>query len=237
MSQFFRVIAQNPALNAVRKFLRRMPGGSTLLRLVAGGMNKHYEQRFSDALLAAIRAGDCVWDIGANVGLYTKEFLRLVGPTGKVTAVEPSAASAQKCRDIPHEPGQLEVVQAALGSSAGKVKFAVNTVDPTSVTNAISDEGDVEIELLRADDLLARTGTAPNIIKVDVEGFECDVLDGMSETFLRAPALRALFIEVHSTQMAQRGIRDGNKRLERRLAENAFRVDWVDFSHLVATRA
>jgi hypothetical protein len=41
-----------------------------------------YEQEFDDALLRTIRPGDCVWDVGANIGLYTDKFRRAVAGGG-----------------------------------------------------------------------------------------------------------------------------------------------------------
>ena len=49
-----------------------------------------YEDRFQIAMLKAIRQGDVVWDVGANVGLYSKLFSNIAGFSGKVFAFEPS---------------------------------------------------------------------------------------------------------------------------------------------------
>ena len=45
-----------------------------------------YEECFGNAVVAAVRPGDHVWDIGANVGLYTARFSERAGATGSVCA-------------------------------------------------------------------------------------------------------------------------------------------------------
>jgi hypothetical protein len=53
-------------------------------------LSKSYEEQFHRSLLDAIHPGDLVWDIGANVGVYTFLFADRVGPSGAVVAFEPS---------------------------------------------------------------------------------------------------------------------------------------------------
>ena len=50
----------------------------------------HYEEKFERGMLNLIQDGDVVWDIGANVGLYTEKFLDQVGSTGQVCSFEPA---------------------------------------------------------------------------------------------------------------------------------------------------
>ena len=52
--------------------------------------NQTYEARFMRALNARVRPGDVVWDIGANVGMYTQQFAHAVGRSGRVIAFEPA---------------------------------------------------------------------------------------------------------------------------------------------------
>lgn len=42
-----------------------------------------YEEEFGNAMLGEVRPGDVVWDVGANVGLYTRKFIDKVGPSGR----------------------------------------------------------------------------------------------------------------------------------------------------------
>jgi hypothetical protein len=55
--------------------------------------NGGYEDAFSAGLKAAIRQGDVVWDIRANVGYYTIQFHDWTGAGGKVMGFEPLKAA------------------------------------------------------------------------------------------------------------------------------------------------
>ena len=237
MSDFFRTIARSRTLNLIRGTVRRLPGGGWAFRTLARAMNRDYEERFHHALLGAVRPGDTVWDVGANVGFYTEKFLNLVGDAGHVVAIEPAPASADRCRALDDGKGRLTVMQVALGRSTGTVRFSVAGDDQTSVTNKVSDDGGVEVEMLTGDALLGRLeNRQPDILKLDVEGFETDALEGMTPRLLGSQKLRSVFVEVHSTLLAQRGIHNGGEQIEKLLQRHGYDVDWVDFSHIVASR-
>lgn len=75
----------------------------------------------------------------------------------------------------------------------------------------------------------------PNVIKIDVEGFEVEVVQGLSQT-LSDRRLRAVFIEVHFLEISKRGLRDGVGRLKTSLENAGLSVRWLDPSHIVARR-
>jgi hypothetical protein len=78
-------------------------------------------------------------------------------------------------------------------------------------------------------------GKTPNVIKVDVEGFEEEVLTGLSET-LKSSELRSVLVEVHFMKLENRGRMDAPTRIEKLLRDKSFKTRWVDASHLLATR-
>src|ERR1051325_1333663 len=77
----------------LRNIARRLGINRWLARLILG---KGYESSFQNAVLSATNAGDCAWDIGANVGLYTVKLAERVGHKGRVFAFEPSPINVQR---------------------------------------------------------------------------------------------------------------------------------------------
>ena len=73
------------------------------------------------------------------------------------------------------------------------------------------------------------------MIKVDVEGFEEEVLQGMGE-MLTSSELRSVLVEVHFMKLELRGKATAPVRIEKLLRGKGFKTNWVDASHLFATR-
>lgn len=85
--------------------------------------NDGYEATFAKAVQQAVGLGDVVWDIGANLGLYTSVFLDLAGLQGKVIAFEPApacfAAMQETFKDVPN----VQLMNMAMGNEAGTVNM------------------------------------------------------------------------------------------------------------------
>lgn len=209
-------------------------------RLVGVYLSRHgYEKRFRDEMLSAIREGDCVWDVGANVGLYTQIFAKSVGACGKVCAFEPVPRNLTALGGAVLSLANVEVFPIALGENPGTVLIQVGD-DPIGATsrivNASADCAVVNVQMATGDALVESTeAQAPNVIKIDTEGFELDVLKGMQRLLL-SPILRTLCIEVHFGLLAQRGLADAPAKIEAILEDAGFSCSWVDYSHVVATR-
>lgn len=81
-----------------------------------------------------------------------------------------------------------------------------------------------------------RAAMLPNAIKVDVEGFELEVLQGLGVA-LSNPSLRVVGVEVHFGIPEQRGLEDAPRHIERLVVQNGFSIQWPDSSHLLALRS
>jgi FkbM family methyltransferase len=152
-----------------------------------------YEQRVHDALVSSIRPGDAVWDVGANVGLYTKLFCEIVGRDGAVVAFEPLPASCEQIRTRLPQCTWLRVENIALGDADhnGRLLLEKDSVEHHLAPGDAASDDSIPVQVCRGDSILEQLGRVPNIVKVDVEGFEQEVLHGMERT-LRESALRTV---------------------------------------------
>jgi FkbM family methyltransferase len=198
-----------------------------------------YEQRVHEALVNAIKPGDAVWDVGANVGIYSQLFSEWVGESGFVVAFEPSEESCESIRQRVPDCAWLQVENVALGDSdmTGLLVIGGDSVENHIATGAEAngDANSTAVEICCGDTVCKRLGRVPNVIKVDVEGFEEEVLQGMGE-MLTSPELRSVLVEVHFMKLELRGKATAPVRIEKLLRGKGFKTNWVDASHLFATR-
>ena len=146
-----------------------------------------------DALYARfLKPGQLAFDIGSHVGDRIGSFRR-VG--ARVVALEPQPLCARAIRAIYAGDSNVSLVEAACGPRPGTLALHINSRNPT-VTTASDDfvraadgaggwEGQVwdksiEVPVTTFDALVAEHGT-PDFAKIDVEGFEADVLAGLTK--------------------------------------------------------
>lgn len=224
----------NPAFIGLRNMARRLG----LTRHLAGLRGaKNYEQAFDDALSSALRKGDVIWDVGANIGYYTKRFAETVGPDGHVVAFEPFPATAERLRAHMQDTPNHSLQMLALGAEDGEVTMQAGGDDLGATSRIIAGSGHgVAIRIATGDGLLGRNEVpAPTVLKIDTEGFELDVLRGTAGLLAR-PGVRAVFVEVHFGLLAKRGQPKAPAEIERLLKSAGFTTRWVDPSHIAAER-
>jgi len=148
-----------------------------------GALDRHYA-RF-------VASGDLVFDIGSHVGDRIAAFRRL---RARVIAVEPQPALAMTLRLLYGRDKMVTLVESAVGREPGNIALQLNLDNPTVSTaseafiaaaqDAPGWEGQhwtrtVEVPVTTLDTLIARHGL-PRFIKIDVEGYEAEVLAGLS---------------------------------------------------------
>lgn len=147
------------------------------------------ELAVQEAIRDALSPGDVFYDIGANVGFFGLIAARLVGERGAVYAFEPVPEVASEARANATRNGLsvVTVIQAAASDRAGTAGLSV-TRHPGGATLSEADAGPdavgtLEVRTVRIDDLVAAGELRPpNAVKIDVEGVEAQVVDGMRET-------------------------------------------------------
>ncbi|SRR5579871_1951297 len=148
-----------------------------------GALDRHYA-RF-------VAEGDLVFDIGSHVGDRIAAFRRL---GARVVAVEPQPALATTLRLLYGRDQAVTLVESAVGRQPGMIALKLNLDNPTVSTaseafiaaaqGAPGWEGQhwtrtVNVPVTTLDTLIVRHGT-PRFIKIDVEGYEAEVLAGLS---------------------------------------------------------
>jgi FkbM family methyltransferase len=226
----------HPRVIAWRNRLRQ----SSLARKVYSTISGRggYEERFSRELLGAIHAGDTVWDVGANVGHYAAQFSDR--GAAKVVCFEPApgavAALQGRFAAGTGADSRVQIVPVALGRQRSIAAFTADGASPDNQIVAAANNNTVEIQVYSGDEAQVEFALpSPNVIKIDVEGFELEVIQGLSGV-LSCRTLRSVFIEVHFSLLHNRGLDAAPSLILRNLRDLGFQVHWVDPSHLGARR-
>lgn len=169
-------------------------------------------------LLHFLRRGDLFADVGANVGSYT---VLAAGARGaRVHSFEPVSAAFEHLLDniaLNRLADRVVARRVAVGASTGTVEVSCNLDTVNHVVSKRSDGG-VEVETVpqvRLDDELEEV---PAIVKVDVEGFESEVLGGMSR-LLASDGLLVVILELNASG-TRYGVED--RALRRTMSEAGF---------------
>lgn len=137
--------------------------------------------------------GAVTCDVGANIGLVTLALAKQVGATGRVFAFEPN----------PHVAALLEETLAAssltnvslarygLGARPGTMVLSVPPINAgaASVVRRTEGASALAVEIRTLDASLRGSGADVQFIKIDVEGFEAEVLKGATQTLRRCRPL------------------------------------------------
>jgi FkbM family methyltransferase len=225
----------HPSMVTLRNRLRGNPLLRGLYRAWAG--QDGYEARFGRSLLAGVHGGDVVWDIGANVGLYSEKFLH--NGAREVICFEPAPAAIAALESrlqLARRTGRARIVPVALSDRRGQASFVADGSSPVNRIGVSAHGSSIEVPVMRGDQaLLDYSLPVPQVIKVDVEGYELEVIEGLAGVFADA-RVRAVFVEVHFALLHERGVDVAPARIVRFLEERGFTVRWIDGSHLAAIR-
>lgn len=175
-------------------------------RFIGRGLKKYGE--FSEGEVALfqqlLHPGELVVEAGANFGTHTVAMARMVGDQGAIIAFEPQRLvfQAMVANVALNALTNVITVQAGLGAYQGNIKVPV--LNPAKDHNfggysiANHDAGDT-VPVQTIDSLKLNRC---RLIKVDVEGMECDVLEGAKDTIARLRPV--LYVENDRTEHSRR---------------------------------
>ena len=134
-----------------------------------------------------VRRGDWVLDVGANIGSYTREFSRAVGPDGRVVALEPVPVTFQLlCRHVNDLQDNVTLLNVAASDRSGIVEMNVPRLGSGLANlyqSSIAKNGSIKVLTIPLDAL--SVAEPIRLIKVDVEGHELNVLRGAIQLIKR----------------------------------------------------
>lgn len=197
-------------------------------------LHQTYEPYIAEVLRANLRPGGVFLDVGSHFGVWSVYAAGLVGHAGRVLAFEPSPAFAILKANADLNP-PVQAFNMGLGAQDGEVTFFdQGTSSSGSFVNEVTKinapfqpdvpVGGTRVKMRTLDSVVAESGARPDLIKVDVEGFELEVMRG-ADRLLR-DVRPVMLIEIHPRQLALSG--GSEQALMACLREAGYAVDVID---------
>lgn len=193
-------------LSRGRSFRRRLPaayGGCRMYISPECGLSYWFGLRASGKLLGnaaeTVKPGGIVWDVGANMGIFSFAAAGLAGPDGRIYSFEPDPVLVtlmrRSARLNPHA-APIEVISCAVSDSLSLAKF--NVAERSRASNFLAGFGATQTGGIRETqtvltvtlDWIAERVPPPDVLKIDVEGAELGVFRGAARLLeSRRPAI------------------------------------------------
>jgi len=173
----------------------------------------YYDLHVLQALTRICRPGWTIWDCGIHLGYYTASFARLVGPMGKVVAIEPDPNNLRRAQANTrlNRLHNVTFAPVAIGGPCGEVDFVVsantNSHLPGMYVGASAAEYRareqaktlIRVRCISLDEAYTTEGlAAPDLVKLDIEGAEAE---GLQHVAALAEDRRPLIIlELHNPE-------------------------------------
>jgi len=178
-------------------------------QLACGGVR---EMSCVKCLKKVLRKGMVTVDIGANLGYYALMEAHIVGNKGKVYAFEPHPKNFEIFMKNVERNGYQNIIegyQVAVGEKKGIAKLAISEnrsnrhrivhseYEMKNVEREWQHNEYIEVDMITLDDFFKDKERKPNLIRMDVEGYENMIIDGAIKTLKESGPPLILFIEIH----------------------------------------
>ena len=162
-----------------------------------------WEARETQFMRTLLRPGDTFVDVGANIGYFSVLAAGCIGSEGYLIAFEPEPRNLELLRmNLARHLVQpnATVLPVAAYSHPCQMTLALNEANRGDHFLAPHASGGVQVRCVRLDDVLPRS---VDVVKIDTQGFDHDVLAGLSQTIAANPALVVL-TELSLTKLGDR---------------------------------
>jgi FkbM family methyltransferase len=171
-----------------------------------------WEPNLTAWIKSRLRPGDTFIDVGSNIGHFSLLAASLVGPSGRVVAIDasPRFAAALKLTATANGYRNIRVVCSAVSATAGELCFYIkdqnNLGGTTSVRPLTDPSPSFHAAAASLPDLLSTTELeTARIIKIDVEGSEVNVIDGLASHLGKLRPDAEIAIEISPRRLARQG--------------------------------
>ena len=188
----------------------------------------HGERRVVEAFLSDLSDGEVVWDVGANVGMYAC-FAAKALASGTVVGFEPVPVNRDRLEEnlranAPQSRWETSPYTLSDADEPATLAFGHDRskrTEPGAGHHYLTDDGDeagwLAVDCRRGDTLVADGLPAPDVVKVDVQGAELKLLQGMGAVL---DDVRSVYVEIHPEKTRRYGTSD--EEVERFLREAGF---------------
>ncbi len=193
-----------------------------------------YEGYIADAIKAHLPRGGTLWDVGANIGLFSLFASKIAGPDGHILSFEPSpdvlalllrnTEGKKNIKVLPYGIGNADTLKsfAAQGtsSSASFVK------EVTGLNRSFLPDQPIEqvTVTMRKLDTVLEAALPPSLVKLDVEGFELEAIKGSDR--LLSSIRPKLLMEIHPPQLLLCG--GDEEEIFQRLRKHKYHWEIID---------
>lgn len=174
------------------------------------------EKPVLEDFLSELNEEDVFWDVGAHNGIYSV-FSSNILDDDNIYSFEPNPdARNTLINNFDRNQVKPNVIKYALSNSSGEIQLkrtqnkrggrgTINTNNSIEEYNEFTDE--ITVEQISGDDLIKSGAAPPDVMKIDVEGSEGLVLEGLSETLLKHQT-RLIYLEIHRPSDVGQSVND-----------------------------
>jgi FkbM family methyltransferase len=179
------------------------PMGRFLFEWAYDIYKKLFEAKEFACLRQYVLPGSIVFDVGANVGFFTKRFAYWTGTKGRVIAIEAESKNFERlCLNLDkvNLTNRVTAINAAAVEKTATLRLKVNPNHPGD--HRLSKKG-IPVNGVTLDKLFENAEGVISLIKIDVQGAEMRVLQGASKILNKQQPV--LFVEVDDEALHQQG--------------------------------
>jgi len=205
---------------------------------------REHEDDVKKTFMNNINKDDIIIDVGANIGEFSLIAAKKVGHKGKVISIEPlkQAVSWLEKNFMINGFSNYEILEKAVGKNKRTMTLfkrsdssETGILDPNISEKKLVNTGEIIVDTI--DDIISsRNIKKVEMLKIDVEGFEYEVLCGCKNSF-KEKKIKKIICEIHSSFLKKKGL-DKNS-IYTILKENEFSISVLDSSeersHILAT--